>query len=117
MVSVCAGKAGSRFVGYILDVEAGNAAANVKSALDYLNGLGVKTMLYTMYAQYDTYRAVITGRPPDCAFWEARYGSDNGTYNTQYAPHREADLHQYTSRGSCPGINSRHSKDKDHSDR
>ncbi|MCD8216709.1 MAG: hypothetical protein LUD01_01455 [Clostridiales bacterium] len=104
LVSACKSKIGDYFVGYILDVEAGNTAANVKSALDYLSGLGVKTMIYTMYSQYDTYKSVITGRPSDCAFWEARYGANNGSYSAQYAPHSGADLHQYTSKGSCSGV-------------
>ena len=104
LVESCKGKVGSYFVGYALDVEAGNTAPNVKSALDYLAGLGGKTMVYTMYAQYDMYKNIITSRPADCAFWEARYGKDDGTYKPEYAPHSTADLHQYTSMGSCPGI-------------
>ncbi|MCC8029656.1 MAG: peptidoglycan-binding protein [Lachnospiraceae bacterium] len=105
LVSTCASRVGSHFVGYILDVEKGNTAANVKSALDYLSGLGSKTMLYTMYSQYDTYKSVITARPSGCAFWEARYGQNNGSYSASYAPHSGADFHQYTSKGSCSGIN------------
>jgi len=103
LVSTCKDKVGDYFVGYVLDVEAGNTATNVKSALDYLDGLGGKTMLYTMYSQYDTYKSIITARPSDCAFWEARYGENNGSYNSKYAPHT-CDLHQYTSKGSCSGI-------------
>lgn len=104
LVSTCSGKVGSYFVGYILDVEKENTAADVKSALDYLTGLGVKTMLYTMYSQYDTYKSVITARPSDCAWWETRYGQNNGSYSANYAPHSGVDLHQYTSKGSCSGI-------------
>jgi len=105
LVSTCSGKVGSYFIGYILDVEKENTASDVKSALDYLSGLGVKTMLYTMYSQYDTYKSVITARPSDCAWWEARYGQNNGSYSANYAPHSGVDLHQYTSKGSCSGIN------------
>ncbi len=106
LVSTCEGKVGDYFVGYVLDVEAGNTAANVKSALDYLAGLGGKTMLYTMHAQYSTYESVITGRPSDCAWWEARYGENNGSYNSKYPAHNGVDLHQYTSTGTCSGIGS-----------
>lgn len=93
LVSTCSGKVGSHFVGCILDVEEENAAANVKSALDYLSGLGVKIMLYTMYAQYDTYKSVITGRPSDCAFWESRYGQNNGSYNSAYNRNNKKQAH------------------------
>lgn len=95
---------GDYFVGYVLDVEEENSPCGVKEALDYLNGLGVKTMLYTQYSQYDTYKSVITGRPAACAWWEARYGKNEGTYNNKYPCHDGADLHQFTSAGECPGI-------------
>lgn len=104
MVKVCKDKVGSYFVGYILDVEAGNSASNVKSALDYLNGLGGKTMIYTMYAQYSKYKSVISGRGSNCAWWEARYGKNNGKYNSSYPCHSGADLHQYTSNGRVSGL-------------
>lgn len=103
MVSVCGPRIGKNFVGYILDVEAGNSAAGVKSALDYLKTTG-QTMLYTMYAQYNNYKSVINGRGNNCAWWEARYGSNNGQYNSNYPAHSGCDLHQFTSLGYCPGI-------------
>lgn len=104
LVSTCKDKVGSYFIGYILDVEAGNSASNVRSALDYLTGLGGKTMIYTGYADYNTYKSVISGRPDTCAWWESRYGKNDGTYNSKYPCHDGVDLHQYTSMGTCPGI-------------
>ena len=107
MVETCKTKIGKYFVGYILDVEAGNKAAHIQDALDYLTSLGGKTMLYTMYAQYSTYKNVIANRPSECAWWEARYGKNDGTYNQKYKCHNGVDLHQFTSNGSCDGISGR----------
>lgn len=104
MIKICKGKIGSYFVGYILDVEDGNSASNVKSALSYINGLGYKTMLYTMYADYKTYVSVIANRGDNCAWWEARYGKNNGKYNAKYPCHSGVELHQYTSLGTCSGV-------------
>ena len=61
-------------------------------------------MIYTMYAQYALYKTLIDNRPEDCAWWEARYGLNDGTYSNKYPCHSGADLHQFTSSGSCPGI-------------
>jgi len=105
MVRVCSKKVGKYFVGYILDVEQNNPASGVQSALNYLNGLGKKAMVYTMYAQYNTYKSVIANRGK-AAWWEARYGANNGTYSSKYPCHAGADLHQFTSKGTCPGIGS-----------
>lgn len=105
MVSVCSKKVGKHFVGYILDVEQNNPASGVQSALNYLNGLGKKAMVYTMYAQYNTYKSVIANRGK-AAWWEARYGANNGTYSSKYPCHAGVDLHQFTSKGTCPGIGS-----------
>ncbi len=104
LVSTCKGKIGNYFVGYILDVEAGNSASNVKSALDYINGIGVKTMIYTGYSDYNTYKNIITARPDSCAWWESRYGLNNGSYSSKYPCHSGVDLHQFTSAGTCAGI-------------
>ena len=103
MVEVCRHLVGSHFVGYVLDVEAGNSAGGVRIALDYLQGLG-RSMLYTMYAQNNTYKSVIQSRGAECAWWEARYGRNNGSYSVLYPAHSGADLHQYTSVGTCPGV-------------
>ena len=104
LVSTCKGKVGKYFRGYVLDVESGNTAAGVQAALDYLKSLGGKCMIYTMYAQYGTYQNVIANRGGNCAWWEARYGQNTGTYNPAYAPHKGCDLHQFTSKGVCAGI-------------
>lgn len=104
MVSTCKDKIGSYFRGYILDVESGNTVADVKAALDYMIGLGVKTMIYTMYSQYSIYKSVITNRPSTCAWWEARYGNNDGSYSSKYPCHDGVDLHQYTDQGTCSGI-------------
>ncbi|MCD8383391.1 MAG: peptidoglycan-binding protein [Clostridiales bacterium] len=104
LVNTCKDRVRSYFQGYVLDVEAGNAAADVQAALDYLEGLGGRCIIYTMYAQYSTYKSVIDGRSVDTAWWEARYGKNDGSYSSSYPAHDGADLHQYTSKGSCPGI-------------
>lgn len=104
MVKTCKSKIGKYFVGYILDVEEGNTASNVKSALDYLKTLGIKIMLYTQYSEYNTYKSVIAARPSNCAWWEARYGLNNGVYSSKYPCHSGVELHQFTSVGTCDGI-------------
>ncbi len=107
LVRTCKNLVGDHFRGYALDVEAGNAAASVRTALEYLEGLGGRCVIYTMYAQYAVYRSVIDGRGEDTAWWEARYGKNDGSYNSSYPAHDGADLHQYTSMGTCPGISGR----------
>lgn len=104
MVKTCKGKVGSYFRGYILDVEAQNSAVNVKEALTWLSKQCDKCMIYTMYSQYSKYKSVIDYRPSNCAWWEARYGQNNGYYDSKYPCHANADLHQYTSQGKCEGI-------------
>lgn len=107
MVKTCKDKVGKYFMGYILDVEQKNDAANVKIALDYIKTKSAKTMIYTMYADYDKYKSVIASRGDDCAWWEARYGRNNGSYSILYPCHKGVDLHQYTSNGKCNGISGR----------
>ena len=107
MVKTCESKVGKHFMGYILDVEAGNTAAGVQKAMDYLKTLPHKMMLYTMYSQYDRYKNIIALRPKKCAWWEARYGANDGVYRSKYPCHDGVDLHQFTSNGSCPGISDR----------
>lgn len=103
----CRDKIGKYFMGYILDVEAGNTASGVQKAMDYLKTLPHKMMLYTMYSQYDRYKNIIALRPKKCAWWEARYGLNNGRYDAAYPCHSGVDLHQYTSNGTCPGFDER----------
>lgn len=104
LVKTCRDKVGDYFVGYILDVESGSSAAGVKEAMDYLAMLDHKMMVYTMYAEHDKYKNVLADRPGKCAWWEARYGLNDGVYRSKYPCHSGVDLHQYTSSGSCPGI-------------
>ncbi len=104
MVKTCKGKVGSYFRGYILDVEANNSASNVKEALTWLSKQSDKCMIYTGYSSYAKYKSVIDYRPSNCAWWEARYGQNNGYYDSKYPCHNGADLHQYTSQGKCEGI-------------
>lgn len=103
MVRVCKPKVGKYFRGYILDVERNNPAAGVQAALDYLKSLGGKCMIYTMYAQYNTYKSVIANRGK-AAWWEARYGANTGSYSSKYPCHSGVDLHQFTSKGTVAGI-------------
>ncbi|MDO5146878.1 MAG: GH25 family lysozyme [Eubacteriales bacterium] len=104
LVNTCKGKVGGFFVGYALDVEAGNSPSGVQKAMEYLKTQNTKMMLYTMYAEYERYKELIAIRPKRCAWWEARYGLNDGRYNANYPSHEGADLQQYTSEGRCPGI-------------
>ena len=104
LVKTCKDKIGEYFMGYVLDVEAGNPASGVQKAMDYLKTLDYKMMVYTMYAQYDKYKNILAARPGKCVWWEARYGLNNGKYDAAYPCHAGADLHQYTSEGTCPGF-------------
>lgn len=104
MVKVCKPLVGKYFRGYVLDIEQNNSPAGVQSALNYLNSLGGKCMIYTMYAQYNTYKNVIVNRGSKCAWWEARYGINNGYYSSNWPCHTGVDLHQYTSKGRVNGI-------------
>lgn len=93
------------FIGGIIDNEAGSAEKNVIKALQWLNSQGKKTMIYTMHSEYAKYKELIATRGSMCAWWEARYGANNGKdTSAQYPCHSGVDLHQYTSHGYCPGI-------------
>lgn len=102
MVKICNPIIGPFFRGYVLDVESNNPAKGVQEALDYIKTQSEKTILYTMYAQYAKYLPVIMSRGERCAWWEARYGANTGSCSMPC--HVGADLHQYTSKGVCPGI-------------
>lgn len=102
LVKTCKEKIGKCFVGYVLDVEANNEAANVQKALTWL-AKDHRAMLYTGYADYSKYKAVISERG-NVLWWEARYGKNDGAYNSAYPCHKDVDLHQYTSEGDCPGV-------------
>lgn len=100
----CKGLTGKYFVGYVLDIEDNSGAKDVIPALKYLDKLGYKTMFYCMWAQKGKYQSVIDSLPKNCAFWEARYGRNNGKYNGDYPCHKGVDLHQYTSAGKVDTI-------------
>ena len=104
MVKTCKDKVGSYFQGYILDVEEKNTANGVRQAMEYLLTVSKKIMVYTMYSQYSVYAGILANRKENVAWWEARYGLNNGVYNSAYPCHAGVDFHQYTSNGSIPGI-------------
>lgn len=104
MVNTCKSLVGKYFVGYILDAEEGNSSGNIRNALKYLEGLDCKVMLYHKYADYASYKTVVVARGKNTAWWEARYGKNTGVYSAKYPCHKGADLHQFTDKGSCPGI-------------
>lgn len=104
LVKTCKSKVGKYFIGYVIDVEAGNSSVGVKKALDYITGIGCKTMIYTMYSDYQVYKSIIDKRPDSCAWWEARYGKNDGYYSSKFPCHKNVDLHQYTDNGKCDGI-------------
>ena len=106
LVRVCSPLVGKYFRGYVLDIEMNNPASGVQEALNYLKSLGGKCMIYTMWAQYSKYKSVIDNamNDPYVAWWEARYGVNNGVYNSAYPCHSGVDLHQYTSKGTVKGI-------------
>lgn len=110
LVSTCKGKVGPYFRGYSLDIEKDPSnhtyptVSGAKEALKYLESLGGKVLLYTGYGDYDRYKDVIEARGSSTAWWEARYGKNNGSYSSKYPCHSGVDLHQFTSMGSCPGI-------------
>lgn len=107
LVEVCRERIEKHFVGYVLDVESGNAEADIEKSFDFLKRQRHKMMLYTMYSEYEMYKQVIYRRPRNCAWWEARYGLNNGKYNPRYDVHKGADLQQFTSNGFYPGISGR----------
>ena len=110
LVKTCKGKVGPYFRGYCLDVEKDPAngtyptASGAKKALEYLESLGGKVLLYTGYGDHEKYKDVIRERKSSTAWWEARYGENNGSYSSRYPCHSGVDLHQFTSLGTCPGI-------------
>lgn len=104
LVKTCKPLVGKYFVGYILDVEEDNSADAVRESLAYLKTLGGKCMVYTGWSDYTTYKSVLAGRGDNVAWWEARYGKDDGKYSTSFPCHKDVDLHQFTSNGVCPGV-------------
>ena len=110
LIRTCAPLVGKHFRGYVIDVETNPlngtepTLSGVKKALKYIADKGQKCMIYTMYAQYDEYKSAIASRPKNCAWWEARYGANNGhDTHLRYPCHKGVDLHQYTSKGKMSG--------------
>lgn len=104
LVNTCKNKVGKYFCGYVLDIEAGNKEASCIEALNWLKKQSKKTMIYTGWADKEKYRNLINNRGENCAWWEARYGKNDGTYNEKYPCHEGVDLHQYTECGKCAGL-------------
>lgn len=112
LVKQCKGKVGKYFVGYIVDAERNPTDrtyptdSQVRAALDYLSKQGYKWGLYTGFKDYSVYKSSITKakNATNGFWWEARYGSNNGTYNSKYPCNKGVDLHQFTSLGTCSGI-------------
>ena len=104
LISTMSPLIGANFVGYVLDVEKGNAAADVLQAYEYLKTLPYKAMLYCNSYDYKTYgySKIVNAFDDNAAFWDARYGTNNGQPHNGYLSN--ADLHQYTSVGRAAGI-------------
>lgn len=111
LVNTCKGKVGKYFVGYVLDVESGNNVAGVKKAMDYIEDLGRKCMIYTMYSDYTKYHSIINNRGKYTAWWEARYGKNDGVYRSKYPCHSGVDFHQYSENGTAAGMKGKNNID------
>lgn len=99
LVKTCRNLVGPYFIGYCLDAEEENKPDDILSALKILKATGEKSMLYTMYSQYSIVHKAANNRGKDVAWWEARYGLNNGKYSPLFKPHKHCDLHQYTDKG------------------
>lgn len=112
LINKCKGKVGKYFVGYIVDAEKNPSNRTyptddqVRAALDYLSRRGYKWGLYTGFADYSRYKSSITKakNATNGFWWEARYGPNNGSYNSKYPCNKGVDVHQFTSLGVCAGI-------------
>ena len=94
--------------GIALDVEDNNDPGAVFTALRvaemYASLNSKKVLLYTGFAQYTKYKYVIQSRSSLTAWWEARYGVNDGVYHSSAPCHAGVDLHQYTSKGTVDGV-------------
>lgn len=89
---------GKYFRGYCLDVEEDNSVKEAQEAVIELNKkVTDKCLFYFMYADYEKYKNVKLPNENKWAIWEARYGKNNGKYNSKYPCHSVTDLHQYSS--------------------
>lgn len=92
LIKTCKPLIGDSFVGWGLDIEnAGDGTCPTvegsKEAIKYIQSLGEKTLIYTGYGQYETYKSLVKNLPADSIWWEARY-------TNKYKPHA-CDLWQY----------------------
>lgn len=110
-------KVGSYFIGYAVDAEVNSEKSSrveirgklpeeseVRKAIMYIKNLGGKCMFYG-----NDYLSLIKEiRDENCAIWYPRYGKDTGEYDPAYPVKKTyepyADMHQYTSKGTCPGL-------------
>lgn len=104
MVQTCKNKVGKYFCGYILDIERNNKESSCLTALNWLKLQSKKTMIYIGWSDAGMYKNLIQMRGENCAWWEARYGKNNGIYNSNYPCHDGVDLHQFSENGKCPGV-------------
>lgn len=106
MVRVCKDLVGPSFVGYILDIERGNPQSNCIQALNWLKGQCKRQMIYTNWADYrlGEYHKLVATRPDTCAWWEARYGPNDGQYHASAPCNPGVELYQYTSHGTALGV-------------
>ncbi len=106
LLAQCPG--GKYLRGYCLDVEEENAAEDVKEALQVILKAKGKAILYAGRSVYrrEGFRSLIDRRGSRVAWWEARYGKNDGAVpdRSVYPIDDGVDLWQYTSCGSCPGI-------------
>ena len=110
-------KVGKYFIGYAIDAELNSEKSTrveirgklpekseVRKAIMYIKSLGGKCLFYG-----NDYPDIIKEvRDDKCAIWYPRYGKDTGKYDPAYpvasAYKPYVDLHQYTSKGECPGL-------------
>lgn len=110
-------KVGPYFIGYAVDAEVNSEKSSrveirgklpeeseVRKTIMYIKGLGSKCLFYG-----NDYLGLIKEiRDKNCAIWYPRYGKDTGEYDPAYPVKKTyepyADMHQYTSKGTCPGL-------------
>lgn len=108
LIDLCQSYNHNMLRGVALDVEDHNEPGAVKTALRvaemYASLNRKKVLLYTGFAQYTIYKSVINSKSELTAWWEARYGVNDGIYHSNAPCHTGVDLHQYTSKGRVYGI-------------
>ena len=108
LIDLCNSYENHMLRGIALDVENNNEPSAVFTALQvaerYASLNRKKVLLYTGFAQYAKYKNVIQSRSYLSAWWEARYGVNDGVYHSNAPCHDGVDLHQYTSKGTVPGV-------------